>query len=44
MVRKDIVLSTKRADRLDIVQAVVDRRMKQREAAGQLGPTDGQVR
>ena len=37
-------MSTKEADRLGIVQAVVDKRMKQREAAERLGLTDRQVR
>lgn len=37
-------MSIKEADRLGVVQAVIGKRLKQREAAAQLGLTDRQVR
>ena len=39
-----ITMSRKEVDRLEVIQAVVGKRLKQREAAGQLGLTVRQVK
>ena len=44
MPSSDITLSIQEADRLVIIGAVVEKRMKQCEAAMRLGLTDRQVR